>query len=130
ERLNAVVSAAFGISALLLASLGLYGLLAFTVAERTQEIGVRMALGARPSGVLQLVVINGLRLVGTGAAIGLLAALGLSRLLQTLLFGITGHDPMTFAAVTGLLTLVSVLAVLIPAYRATMVNPIVALRKD
>src|SRR5262249_966994 len=130
ERLNAVVSAAFAVSALLLASLGLYGLLAFSVAERTQEIGVRMALGARPAKVLGLVLANGFRLVSVGAAIGLIAALALSRFLETLLFGVTAHDPMTFATVAGLLALVSVVAVLIPAFRATTVNPIVALRKD
>jgi putative ABC transport system permease protein len=130
ERLNAVVSGAFAASALLLASLGLYGLLAFTVAERTREIGVRMALGAGPGAVLQLVLANGLRLVTLGAVIGSITAFGLARFLQGLLFGVTAYDPLTFAAVISLLMFVSVLAVWVPAYRATTVNPVVALRKD
>jgi ABC-type antimicrobial peptide transport system permease subunit len=130
ERLNAVVSAAFAICALLLASLGLYGLLAFTVAERTNEIGIRMALGARAPEVLRLVLGHGLRLVGWGAAVGLTVAFALSRFLESLLFAVTAHDPVTFVGVALLLVIVSIFAVLIPARRATQVNPLVALRKD
>jgi len=130
ERLNAVVSAAFAISALLLASLGLYGLLAYTVAERTNEIGIRMALGARAWEVLRLIMSNGLRLSAFGAVLGLAAAFALSRFLESLLFGITPYDPMTYAGVAALLLVVSAFAVFIPARRAAMVHPIVALRKD
>jgi len=130
ERLSAVVSTAFAICALLLASLGLYGLLAFTVAERTSEIGIRMALGAQAAQVLRLIMGQGLLLVLIGGAAGLAAAFALSRFLTTLLFGVTAHDPTTFAIVTALLVVVSVIAVLIPAHRATRVNPIAALRED
>jgi putative ABC transport system permease protein len=130
ERLNALVSAAFAISALLLASLGLYGLIAYIVEERTNEIGIRMALGARTSEVLRLIMTNGLQLVALGAGVGLAAAFALSRFLESLLFGVTTHDPMTFTGVAVVLVVVSALAVLIPARRATMVNPLVALRRD
>ena len=130
DRLNAVVSAAFAICALLLASVGLYGLVAFTVAERTNEIGVRMALGARASQVLGMIMSQGLRLVLLGGVAGLIAAFAASQVLQSLLFGISSYDPMTFAAVPALLALVTLIAVLIPARRATLVDPIAALRED
>jgi putative ABC transport system permease protein len=129
ERLNAVVSGAFGVSALLLASLGLYGLLAFTVAERTNEIGIRMALGAQAREVWRLVMSEGLRLVALGAALGFGVALAVSGFLKSLLFGITPYDPATFASVLALLVVVSVLAVMIPARRATRISPLVALRR-
>ena len=130
DRLNAVVSAAFGISALLLASLGLYGLLGYTVAERTSEIGVRMALGARAAGVLRMIMVHGCWLVALGAVVGLAGAFLLARLLESLLFGVTTRDPLTFIGVAGLLFAVSMLAVLIPALRATRVDPLVALRNE
>jgi ABC-type antimicrobial peptide transport system permease subunit len=130
DRLNAVVSAAFAICALLLASVGLYGLVAFTVAERTNEIGVRMALGAHASQVLGMIMSQGLRLVLLGGLVGLIGAFAASRALQSLLFGIASYDPMTFAAVLGLLGLVTSIAVWIPARRATLVDPIAALRED
>ena len=125
-----VVSAAFAVCALLLASVGLYGLLAFTVAERTNEIGIRMALGAQVTQVLGLVMGQGTRLVLIGTALGLGAALALSRLLKSLLFGVTAHDPATFVSVTALLIAISLIAVLIPARRAAQVDPIVALRDE
>jgi ABC-type antimicrobial peptide transport system permease subunit len=125
-----VVSAAFSITALLLSSLGLYGLLAYTVTDRTSEIGIRMALGARSVEVLRMIMADGLRLVALGAGLGLTAAFALSRFLESLLFGVTTHDPATFAGVAALLAIVSAFAVVIPARRATMVNPMVALRKD
>jgi putative ABC transport system permease protein len=130
ERLNAVVSGAFAVCALLLASLGLYGLIAFMVAERTNEIGIRMALGAEARQVLRMVMGQGLRLVALGAVLGLSVAIAVSGLLEGLLFGITARDPATFAGVIALLVLVGALAILIPARRATRINPLVALRND
>jgi putative ABC transport system permease protein len=130
ERLNAVVSVVFATCALLLASIGFYGLLAFIVSERTSEIGIRMALGASAAQVLRMIVGQGTRLVLIGAALGLVAALLVSRFLQSLLFHVSAYDPATFAAVTALLFIVTLIAVLIPARRATLVNPIVALREE
>jgi len=130
DRLNAIVSSAFAICALLLASVGLYGLLAFTVAERTSEIGIRMALGAQASQVLKMIVRQGYGLVLLGCSLGLLAAFASSRLLKSLLFGITPYDALTFMSVPALLAFVTLIAVLIPARRATQVNPITALRED
>ena len=130
ERLNAVVSGAFSVCALLLATLGLYGLIAFTVAERTNEIGIRLALGAQASRVLGMVMKQGLALVALGGALGLAIAFGVSRFLETLLFGVKSYDPLTFGAVSVLLMLISLLAVLIPACRATRINPLVALRNE
>jgi putative ABC transport system permease protein len=130
ERLNAIVSGAFAVCALLLASLGLYGLLAFVVTERRNEIGIRIALGAQASQVVRMIVKQGLRLILVGASLGLVAAFAASRYLESLLFGVTTHDPTTFAAVPALLLLVSLIAVIIPARRATRVNPIQALRED
>jgi putative ABC transport system permease protein len=130
ERLNAEVSGAFGVCALLLASLGLYGLLAFSVSERTNEIGIRMALGAGASQVLGMVLEEGLRLVLLGAALGLIAALAVSRFVQGLLFGITTHDPTTYVSVTALLLFIALVAALIPARRATKIDPLIALRDE
>jgi ABC-type antimicrobial peptide transport system permease subunit len=115
---------------LLVASLGLYGLLAFTVAERANEIGIRMAVGARAQQVLRMVVGQGLALVTLGAALGLIAAFATSRFLESLLFGITPHDALTFCSVTALLAVVSFIAAVIPARRAARVDPIVVLRED
>jgi putative ABC transport system permease protein len=130
ERLNAVVSGAFAVCALLLASLGLYGLLAFSVNERTNEIGIRMAIGARASQVLGMVLEQGLRLVLLGGLLGLISAFAVSRLVQDLLFGITAHDPATYAIVSALLLFIAMIAAFIPARRATQVNPWAALRDD
>src|SRR5262245_37996257 len=130
ERLNAVVSGAFAVCALLLAALGLYGLLAFTVAERTNEIGIRLALGAQTSRVLRMVMSQGLGWVAAGGLLGLVIALAVYRFLETLLFGVRGYDPLTFGAVAALLLLVSDFPVLIPARLATRINPLVALRNE
>jgi putative ABC transport system permease protein len=130
ERLDAVVSGAFAVCALLLSSLGLYGLLAFSVTERTNEIGIRMALGARASQVLRMILEEGLRLVLLGASLGLISAFAASRFLRSLLFGITAHDPATFMSVSVLLVLVTMIAAFIPARRATQVNPLTALRDE
>jgi len=130
QRLLADLSTLFGLLALLLACIGLYGLLAFEVAGRTREIGVRMALGARGSDVLRQVVARGLRLAAIGALIGIAAALGVTRFLRSMLFGLEPGDPLTFAAVTVLLLLVAFLACYGPARRATRVDPLVALRYE
>jgi len=130
ERLNAVVSAAFAITALLLAAFGLYGLLAFLVAERTREIGIRMALGAEAFAVMRMVMSRGFFLVVLGGAAGLAGAFGVSRFIRALLYGIQPDDPATFAAVGLLLLGVTAVAAFIPAYRATRVDPVVALRQE
>jgi len=130
ERLNAMVSGVFAVCALLLASLGLYGLLAFLVTERRNEIGIRMALGAKASQVLRMILEQGLRLVLLGASLGLVLAFAVSRLIQGLLFGVTVHDPETYAIVSALLLSVATLAAFVPARRATQVNPWTVLRDE
>jgi len=130
ERLIAVVSAAFAATALLLASFGLYGLLSFIVAERTREIGIRMALGARATSISAIVLGHGLSLVAAGVVAGLIGAFLVARSIEALLFGIPSHDPATFGVVVLLLIAVSAIAAYVPARRATKVQPVVALRQD
>lgn len=130
ERLNALVSGAFAVSGLLLASLGLYGLLAFHVTERTKEIGIRIALGEHLGRLTRSVVAGGLRLVAIGAAIGIVSGFLLLRSLGTLLFGVTPNDLSTYAVVLGLLCGVATLASYVPARWAARVEPLVALRHE
>ena len=130
ERLVARLSSLFGLLGLLLACIGLYGLLSYEVARRTREIGIRAALGAQRQDVLRMIVKQGLVLVVFGAAGGIIAALTVTRFLQSLLFGVRATDPWTFAAVSALLVFVGILACYIPARRATRVDPMVALRHE
>jgi predicted permease len=129
-RFRTALLTLFGAAALLLAAIGIYGVLAYTVAQQTREIGIRMALGANPARVLRLVLARGLRLAAAGTAIGVLTALLLTQLLNSLLFGVSATDPVTFAAVAGLLFAVALLACYVPARRAMRVDPMVALRYE
>jgi putative ABC transport system permease protein len=130
RRLSTGLLGLFAGLALLLASLGIYGVTSYTVARRTREIGVRVALGAQRSEVLQLVLRQGMALSLTGVAVGLVGAFALTRLMTTQLFNISATDPATFATVTVLLTVVALAATLGPALRATRVDPITALRDE
>ncbi len=116
--------------ALGLAMIGLYGVIAFSVTQRTREIGIRMAIGAQRSDVLRLILQGGLKLVGLGIVLGLAGAFVLTRLLQSFLYGVTSHDPLSFAANAAILLVVASLACLLPALRATEVDPVVALRAE
>jgi putative ABC transport system permease protein len=120
----------FGITALLLATAGVFGVMAYSVSRRTPEIGVRIALGAGPADVLRMILGQGLRTIFIGVAIGIAGALALSRAVASLLFGVTATDPLTFGAVTLLLVGAALLACYIPARRAMRVDPMVALRYE
>jgi putative ABC transport system permease protein len=129
-RLNTVLLSIFASLALLIASIGIYGVLAYSVSQRSGEIGVRMALGATPRGVLRLVVVEGMKVALIGIGTGLLGGLALGRTLSSLVFGVPVRDPATFIGVAVTLASVALAACAVPAFRASRVDPIVALRYE
>ena len=129
-RFTMVLAAIFGGLALLLAAVGIYGVVACSVNQRTREMGIRMALGATPAQVLSMVLGQGLRLVLIGLALGIAGAMALTRLMSGLLFGVEPTDPLTFATVALVLVTVVLVACLLPARRAAVTDPIVALRYE
>ena len=129
-RFAMLLLTSFGGLALLLAMIGMYGVISYSVAQRTQEIGIRMALGAARGNVFGMVLAQGARLAGLGIVIGLAAAYAVTRLMASFLYGVQPTDPITFVAVSGLLVGVALLACYLPARRATRVDPIIALRYE
>jgi ABC-type antimicrobial peptide transport system permease subunit len=129
-RINTVVLSVFAGIALLLAAIGIYGVTSYAVSQRTREIGVRMALGAERGTVLGLVVRQGMLPVAAGLVIGLLAAFAATRVMQSLLFETNATDPLTFIAITALLGMIALVASLVPAVRASRVDPVEALRSE
>jgi putative ABC transport system permease protein len=130
RRFVVTVLGAFASMALAMALIGLYGVISYAVTQRTQELGVRMALGAQPAEILRLVLGQGMKLAGLGAAVGLVASLAISRLLRNELFQVSAFDPLTFASMAAALVAAALLASYIPARRATRVDPMVALRYE
>jgi ABC-type antimicrobial peptide transport system permease subunit len=130
EALFARLSGFFGVVTLLLACVGLYGLMSCLVLRRTGEIGLRMALGARPAGVWRMVLGDALGLVGLGLALGGAAAVAASRFIESMLFGLTAADPLTYGSAAGVVLAVALAVSLLPAFRAARVDPMTALRAE
>jgi putative ABC transport system permease protein len=130
QQFSTVLLGGFSLASLLLAAIGIYGLLAYSVTQRTREIGVRVALGAEPGSIVRMVVASGARMVGIGAAVGLAAALALSGLMKSLLFGIGPRDPLTFMIAPAIFVTVALIAAYVPARRAARVSPMEALRAE
>src|SRR5262249_4776234 len=129
-KVGAIIVGVFGVIVIVLATVGIYGVISYSVSQRTHEIGVRMALGARPQQILRLVVGQGVTLTLIGIGIGLGASLVLTRFLSSLLYGVSATDALTFVTISLLLTAVALLASYVPARRATKVDPIIALRYE
>jgi putative ABC transport system permease protein len=129
RRVSMQLFTVFAIAALLLAAIGIYGVMAYSVTQRTQEIGIRMALGAQKSDVLRLVVRQGMTLVAIGVVVGLVGALGLTRVISNLLFGVGASDPTTFIVISLLLIAVAFVACYLPARRAAKLDPVIALTR-
>jgi putative ABC transport system permease protein len=130
RRLRMSLLLVFGVLATLLAAVGIYGVMAYTVAQRTHEIGIRLAMGARSMDVLKMVLGDGTRLALIGVVIGILAAFALTRIIAGLLYGVSAVDPVTFVCIPVLLAIVTLLASYLPARRASRVDPIIALRNN
>jgi ABC-type antimicrobial peptide transport system permease subunit len=130
RRFSMILLGVFAALALLLSSIGIFGVISYVVSQRTQEIGIRIALGAQRSDVLRMMLGDGMRMTLVGVGIGLVAALLATRLMTKMLFGVSATDPLTFAGVAAVLTCVALLACYLPARRAMRVDPIVALRYE
>ena len=130
DRFSALLLSMFGIVALLLASVGVYGVLAYTVEQRTSELGIRMALGADRGDVRGMVLSDGLRLVLVGLGVGIVGAIAVSGVISSQLYGVNARDPVIYGGITASLLLVGLTASFVPAWRATRVSPLVAMRSE
>jgi ABC-type antimicrobial peptide transport system permease subunit len=130
RRFSMILLGIFAALALVMSCVGIYGVISYLVGQRVHEIGIRMALGAEQRDVLRMVLGEGAKMALVGVAIGVVAAFALTRLMEKMLFGVSAHDPLSYAGVAGLLVLVALAACYIPAHRATKVDPMVALRYE